>query len=118
MFEFFFHRFLDGVADAASWGAAVSILMKLFPNHISSIIAWTEMIFGFGYMISPAIGSALYQIGGFLLPYLVVGSWCMLGAIGLFLAVPNVKKTPDNLSSGKKLTYCEIIKVSKKSLSF
>lgn len=50
-------RFLDGVADAASWGAAVSILMKLFPNHVSSIMAWTEMVFGLGYMLGTCTGS-------------------------------------------------------------
>jgi hypothetical protein len=39
------------MADAAAWGAGVSILMKLFPKHVSSIMAWTEMLFGLGYML-------------------------------------------------------------------
>ena len=46
-----FFRFLDGVADAAAWGAGVSILMKLFPNKVSTIMSWTEMLFGLGYML-------------------------------------------------------------------
>ena len=48
---FFLLRFLDGVADAASWCAGVSILMKLFPNKVSQIMSWTEMLFGLGYML-------------------------------------------------------------------
>ena len=54
----FFHnflRFLDGVADAAAWGAGVSILMKLFPNKVSTIMSWTEMLFGLGYMLGKII---------------------------------------------------------------
>ena len=39
------------MADAAAWGAGVSILMKLFPNRVSQIMSWTEMLFGLGYML-------------------------------------------------------------------
>ena len=56
--DIFFHnflRFLDGVADAAAWGAGVSILMKLFPNKVSTIMSWTEMLFGLGYMLGKII---------------------------------------------------------------
>ena len=51
MFFNFSYRFLDGVADAASWAASVSILMKIFPNKVSSIMSWSEMLFGLGYML-------------------------------------------------------------------
>ena len=46
-----FFRFLDGVADAASWAASVSILMKIFPKKVSTIMSWSEMLFGLGYML-------------------------------------------------------------------
>ena len=39
------------MADAAAWGAVVSILMKLFPNHVNTIASWTEMLLGLGYML-------------------------------------------------------------------
>ena len=90
MLKKFFSRFLDGVADAASWAASVSILMKIFPKKVSTIMSWSEMLFGLGYMLGtlknvlltislqisrylifflgPALGSYLYEIGGFLLP--------------------------------------------------
>ena len=44
-------RALDGIADAAAWGSAVSILMKLFPSKVTTVMSWTETLFGFGYMI-------------------------------------------------------------------
>ena len=46
-----FNRFLDGVADAASWNSVVSILMVMYPSKVSTVMSWTEMLFGFGYMI-------------------------------------------------------------------
>jgi hypothetical protein len=39
------------MADAAAWGSVVSILMKVFPNHVTVIASWTEMLLGLGYML-------------------------------------------------------------------
>lgn len=126
---------MDGLADAAGWGAGVSILMKLFPSKVSTIMAWTEMLFGLGYMLGiplaiptllilkklityvgtlgPTLGSALYQAGGFLLPFLVVGIWCTIGAIGVVFAIPDVKMRPEEEADDgrKKLTLMDLAKV-------
>ena len=69
---------------------------------------WTCFI-----ILGPALGSALYQAGGFLLPFLVVGSWCMLGAIGVLFVIPNVKMDDEkDAPVGKKLTLLDLAKVS------
>ena len=47
--------FIDGVADAAILGAGVSILMKLFPKKVYTIISWTEILFGLGFMLGKKI---------------------------------------------------------------
>jgi len=39
------------MADAAAWGSMVSILMKIFPDHHTTIASWSEMLLGVGYMI-------------------------------------------------------------------
>ena len=57
MLLFLDRRFLGGVADAAALGAILSILMKLFPNHTTSVLSWTEMLFGLGYMLGKILGS-------------------------------------------------------------
>ena len=49
--KIFISRTLSGTADAAVWGTVVSILMKLFPKRVSTIAAWTETLFSFGYML-------------------------------------------------------------------
>ncbi len=60
----------------------------------------------------PALGSALYIAGGFLLPFLVVGIWCTLGAIGILFAVPNVNIDKDVKDDGRrKITLMDLAKV-------
>ena len=118
--------------------------MKLFPSKVTTVMSWTETLFGFGYMIGkkskiqktsldidkknicfnlgPAVGSALYQLGGFTLPFLVVGVWCSVSAIGLLFTLPNVNKnnnkedTADNANK-KKIGFKDLIKVLKNKLT-
>ena len=66
------------------------------------------MFFGLGYMLGPALGSVLYSLGGFLLPFLVFGSIGLIVALALLLVIPDVKS--DGLW-GKTLTFNELIKV-------
>ena len=70
--------------------------------------------------LGPALGSALYQAGGFLLPFLVVGIWCLIGAFGILFTIPNVKSNDDQKDSNddrKKLTLKDLAKVSYNSKS-
>jgi len=41
-----------------------------------------EVAFGLGYTLGPAIGSGLYELGGYVLPLLVVGSVQLLLVLG------------------------------------
>jgi hypothetical protein len=42
---------VGGVADAASWGSLLAILMVLYPGREASVISSTEMLAGLGFMI-------------------------------------------------------------------
>ena len=106
-----FCRALGGIADVAAWGAVLSILMKLFPSKVSTIMSWTEMFFGLGYMLGPALGSVLYNAGGFMLPFIVVGSIGLIVATALVFVIPNVKPDPVKAKSEKSLTFKDIAKV-------
>ena len=62
----------------------------------------------------PVIGSAMYSLGGFLLPFVVVGSLDIVLATCLFFAIPNgeYEKTEDrNKNNTKKLTMAGAFKV-------
>ena len=60
------------------------------------------------------IGSGLYSLGGFLLPFVVVGSVGIVLAICLFFAIPKgeyEKRKDQNESNTKKLTWNGVFKV-------
>ena len=44
-------RIFTGVAAAGSWGSLLAILMTLFPNKTSKVMALEEMSFGLGFML-------------------------------------------------------------------
>lgn len=46
-----FSRLCAGFADAAGWGAVLTILLKLFPTKVPVIMSYTEGFFGVGFMI-------------------------------------------------------------------
>ena len=83
-------RVLDGMGNAAAWGAILSIMMKLYPGNVATIMSSTEMIFGLGYSVGPAIGGSLYDVGGFKLPFITVGSITLVIAIALIYFIPGL----------------------------
>ena len=118
----YFLRFLDGLADAAARSAVLSILITLYPTKVATVMSWAEMAFGFGSVLGPAIGTALYGIGGFSLPFWVVGSLALLTAVCLAFVVPNVDASwsmetlplvgdSEKLKARKDLTFKKMILV-------
>ena len=60
------------------------------------------------------IGSGLYSLGGFLLPFVVVGSVGIVLAVCLIFAIPKGKyknREYQNESNTKKLTWAGVFKV-------
>ena len=65
--------------------------------------------------LGPVIGVFLYEIGGFLLPFEVVGFWCLICAFGILLTFPNVNKKTIDKTDGtieNKLSFTDIVKVN------
>lgn len=85
-------RFLEGLGTAMAWSSALGILMKIFPNKVAKIMSWTQTCFGLGYMLGPGVGAALYSQGGFMLPFLVVGSLSTILSISLAFTIPNLNE--------------------------
>ena len=66
------------------------------------------------YFLGPALGSALFSVGGFTLPYIVVASLALIMAIVLSVVVPKVytdaKEEGD--SSTVKMTFASLLTVT------
>ena len=78
------------MADAVGWGATIAILMLLYPAKVATIMSWTEMLIGLGIALGPAIGGIFYDLDGFKLPFMVVGSIGFLFTIALIYVMPGL----------------------------
>ena len=60
----------------------------------------------------PAIGSYLYEVGGFVIPFEIVGGIGLIVACSMVFIIPNVKQDPkeSKIVIGKKLTFSNIIR--------
>ena len=85
---------MTGVADAACWSAVLSLLLQMFPDKVAKTMALTETSFGLGLMIGPALGSLLFEVGGFKLPFFVVGGFACVVALILPVALARVEAIP------------------------
>ncbi len=65
------------------------MLLQKFPNNVATIYAITEASFSFAEMIGPTFGAFLYEYGGFILPFEVCGSLCLLTGLFTICVLPS-----------------------------
>ena len=66
------------------------------------------------WRLGPILGSALYSLGGFPLPFISVGSVGIILAICLLFAIPSgeyEKSEPSDSNNREKLTWSKVIQV-------
>lgn len=84
-------RLMDANGTAMMTTAIFAIAAHEFPNQMSLVLGILETCVGVGYMAGPLLGGSLYEVGGFKLPFIVVGSVLMLSAVLAFVLVPRVE---------------------------
>ena len=89
--------------------AYTAICINLYPERIGTIISWNEAILGIGYSIGPVIGGFFYDIGGFHLPFLVIGILAILLSIVTVVALPH--KEFQKRESAEKYSFRTIPKM-------
>ena len=105
----FLYRLIAGMADAVAWSAVLAIMMELESGSTSFIVSHGETIFGFGLMVGPAVGSLLYNVGGFVAPFSVLGAVAVLAAFAMAFVVPDVGSV-DRKSYGAMLKQAATVK--------
>lgn len=71
-------RCLEGLGAAAFSTASYTYIMYTFSNGVSAAFGITETFIGIGETIGPAVGGGLYALGGYGLPFYVLGSFVIL----------------------------------------
>ena len=94
----FLIRGIQALGCASYFTAALTILANEWGNRTALAMGFYEISTGLGMIIGPLLGGWLYDIGGFGLPFWVVGALMFFGSIINYYAVPKVtswRKTRD-----------------------
>lgn len=77
----FIIRILEGFGAASFTTPSYTATAEEFPNDQATILSILETAFGLGLICGPTIGGWLYEIGSYVLPFLALGSFLILGAL-------------------------------------
>lgn len=83
------------MGNAAFLTASFAIIAKEFPNNVAVTFASLETFFGLGLIVGPTVGGALYQVGGYTLPFAVMGTALFMSAILTAIVLPKHEEGTD-----------------------
>ncbi|CAL1264903.1 unnamed protein product [Larinioides sclopetarius] len=95
----FIVRIVEGFGAASLMTASFTIIAATFPDTVATSFSLMETAFGLGLIVGPTIGGALYQVGGFVTPFVVNGGFLLLGCLVLGFLLP---KTDAERPSGSR----------------
>ncbi|XP_063633682.1 MFS-type transporter SLC18B1-like [Cydia splendana] len=96
-------RMVEAMGNAAFLTASFAIIAKEFPNNVAVMFASLETFFGLGLIVGPALGGALYALGGYTLPFAVLGSALFCAAIMSCVALPRGNEDEDLRPGGPSI---------------
>jgi len=82
-------RVLEACGNSAFLTGSFSAIAREFPAQVASMFAMIELFFGIGEIVGPVIGGALYEVGGFTLPFAIMGSLLFLSSIFIYFVLPD-----------------------------
>ncbi|CAH3980264.1 MFS-type transporter SLC18B1-like [Pieris brassicae] len=96
-------RIVEALGNAAFLTASFAIIAKEFPNNVATMFASLETFFGLGLIAGPMIGGALYGIGGYSLPFAVLGATLFCTALLCYITLPKSSDDEDYKHSGPSM---------------
>lgn len=71
-------RSFEALGAAAYNTASCTMVAEMFPDNIGAVFGLLETFVGLGSAIGPAIGGTLYAVGGYKLPFFLLGAFMIL----------------------------------------
>ncbi|XP_045182089.2 MFS-type transporter SLC18B1-like isoform X1 [Mercenaria mercenaria] len=87
----FLCRSIEALGCSAFVTALFAILAHEFPDSVITVMGSLETFSGLGMMVGPPIGGALYEIGGYGLPFFVMGTVVILCGLLTTLVMPRIE---------------------------
>ncbi|CAL8093259.1 unnamed protein product [Orchesella dallaii] len=91
----FICRIFEALGCAGFFIATFTIIACEFPESVATTFASLETFFGLGMILGPTVGGALFEVGGFSLPFFVVGGALLLTAFLSSFVMPKIDKATD-----------------------
>ncbi|CAL4062187.1 unnamed protein product [Meganyctiphanes norvegica] len=100
-----FIRIVHATANAGVSTATFAFIAVEFPESVAKLFALTRTTMNLAQMFGPVVGGALYEVGGFKMPFLVMGSIQMLMSLFALALLPPYIAEKDSKGESRK---CDI----------
>ena len=112
----FLIRSLEAVGNSGFLTSSFSIIAKEFPENVGTMFAGLQSFFRLGLIVGPTIGAALYQQGGYILPFAVLGTVLVSSTVLTYFVLPD-KYNESNVQTGREKGLIDLLKVPSIAIS-
>ena len=98
-----FLRILEAIGQTTFQTSSISIISQMYEKETSLKVSLSQTAFGVGLIVGPGVGGVLFDAGGFILPFGVVGGLLFICAITSVFLVQGIgglnpkKEAPKNM---------------------
>jgi len=102
-------RIIEACGNSGFLTGSFSMIAKEFPENVATMFAILETFFGIGMIVGPTVGGALYEAGGFTLPFVLLGAILVCASGFCFFVLPS---STDSVNSvAEKPSVLQALKV-------
>jgi len=102
-------RVVEAIGNSCFLCASFSLIAQEFPSAVASVFSAVETAFGVGLILGPTVGGLMYQIGGYLLPFAVLGTILVLSAFSTLMILP--KADSRNATTGEGWGAIKVLRI-------
>ena len=84
-------RGIEAVGHSSFKTATFTIVANEYPDTVGSLFSFLQASFGAGLTLGPFFGGVLYNMGGFCLPFIFIGSMKVIVSLIVYLILPSYK---------------------------
>ncbi|CAL4237633.1 unnamed protein product [Meganyctiphanes norvegica] len=103
-------QIVSAFGAAAITNVNSAVANKEFPKCSGSVFASIETFLGLGNMIGPLIGGYLFELGGYTLPFVVVGGVLVLVALAVVILLPPDQHSSINEEPTTKISILQVLR--------